>query len=121
MDETTVPTRGMRVSVRTRQDVVIADPELFLAAARQACRELNPDADEEAVAEEVRDVHDAVFTLLERHGGLAASLLEPQVLPRQDGLSAAGEIMRIVLDDPMPLKDYGCFLPEDPFALPPGA
>jgi hypothetical protein len=23
-----------------------------------------------------------------------------------------------VLDDPQPLQDYGCFLPEDPFALP---
>jgi hypothetical protein len=48
----------MTISLRTRQDVVIVDPERFLAAAREA----------------FRSVHR--------------------------------------------LQDYGCFLPEDPYALP---
>ncbi|MCU7827045.1 hypothetical protein [Kitasatospora sp. DSM 101779] len=121
-----VPTAGMVVSVRTRQDVVIADPERFLAAARAAHRELTPDATEETAAEYVQDVRDAVFVLLERFGRLTA---EPHPAPpggpglpaadRPDGLSPAGELTQLVFDDPSTLQGYGCFLPEDPFALPP--
>ncbi len=124
-----VPAAGMVVSVRTRQDVVIADPERFLAAARAAYRELTPGATEETAAEQVRDVRDAVFALLERFGRLAAGppghtgppgpeLLHD--LDRPNGLSPAGEITQLVFDDPQVLQGYGCFLPEDPFALPPG-
>lgn len=121
-----VPSAGMVVSVRTRQDVVIADPERFLAAARAAYRDLTPGATEEEAAEHVHDVRDAVFVLLERFGRLAA---DPHPAPsegpglpapeRPDGLSPAGDLTQLVFDDPGTLRGYGCFLPEDPFALPP--
>ncbi|MFE4359446.1 MULTISPECIES: hypothetical protein [Streptomycetaceae] len=125
MDEPTVPTAGMTISVRTRQDVVIVDPERFLASARQAYRELSPDVTEETASEIVNDVHEAVFVLLERFGHLAADapntfagLPGQRTFDRSDGLSPAGERRQVVLDDPMPLQDYGCFGPEDPFVLP---
>ncbi|MHA6762624.1 hypothetical protein [Streptacidiphilus sp. PAMC 29251] len=125
VDELTAPTTGMTISVRTRQDVVIVDPERFLASARDAYRELDPDATEESAAQNVHDVHDAVFVLLERFGRLVADtplslvgLPGQRELGRSDGLSPAGELRQVVLNDPQPLQDYGCFLPEDPFALP---
>ncbi|MGP3964398.1 hypothetical protein ACTWPT_51405 [Nonomuraea sp. 3N208] len=134
MDEQTAPTAGMTISVRTRRDVVIVDPERFLASARAAYRDLYPEASEECAAENVRDLYDAVHILLNRFGRLAADApeavircghggLQPgqRVLDRPDGLSPAGELQRIVLEDQMPLQDYGCFLPEDPFALPPNS
>ncbi|WP_037606242.1 hypothetical protein [Streptacidiphilus rugosus] len=41
---------------------------------------------------------------------------------RPDGLSPAGWRMQVVLNDEMPLQDYGCLMREDydPFAVPPG-
>ncbi|MEO3860454.1 hypothetical protein ABGB08_36605 [Acrocarpospora sp. B8E8] len=122
----------MTISVRTRQDVVIVDPARFMAAARAAYRDLHPDVSEEAAAESVADVYDAVGILLDRLGRLAADAPEMligrgglppgrRVLDRPDGLSPAGELQQIVLNDPIPLQDYGCFLPEDPFALPTGS
>jgi hypothetical protein len=60
------PIEGMTISIRTRQDVVVVDPQQFLAAARRAYRELNPDIAEEAAAEAVVSVHDAVHALLDR-------------------------------------------------------
>ncbi|MEV0827270.1 hypothetical protein [Nonomuraea rubra] len=132
MDEQTVPTAGMTISVRTRRDVVIVDPERFLASARAAYRDLYPESSEDSAAENVRDVYDAVHILLDRFGRLAADAPEtsircghsgPQpgqrILDRPDGLSPAGELQQIVLGDQTPLQDYGCFLPEDPFSLPP--
>ncbi|WP_344938586.1 hypothetical protein [Sphaerisporangium flaviroseum] len=121
----------MTISVRTRRDVVIVDPARFMAAARAAYRDLHPDVSEEAVAESVADLHDAVFILLDRFGRLSADAPEmpvgrgglrpgQRVLDRPDGLSPAGEIKQLVLNDPRPLQDYGCFPPEDPFALPSG-
>jgi hypothetical protein len=118
----------MRISVRTRQDVVIVDPERFIAAARAALRECSPEITEAQAAEHVRDVHDAVWALLDRFGRLAADapasagLPGRRVLDRPDGLSPAGERQQIVLNDPQPLVDH-CFTPEgyDPFALPPEA
>nr|WP_157554970.1 hypothetical protein [Herbidospora sakaeratensis] len=118
---------GMIISVRTRRDVVVVDPARFLAAARAAYRDLHPDADEA----EITDVYDAVGVLLDRFGPLASDAPDQlvgyggplpghRVLDRPDGLSPAGELQQIVVDDPMALQDYGCFLPEDPFALPPG-
>ncbi|RAJ34629.1 hypothetical protein K353_05275 [Kitasatospora sp. SolWspMP-SS2h] len=119
----------MTISVRTRQDVVVVDPERFLASARAAYRETSPEITEERAAEDIRDVHDAVWALLDRFGRLAADAPASAALPgqqvpdRPDGLSPAGEHQRIVLNDPRPLQDYGCFLPEeyDPFAIPPSA
>ncbi|WP_380280894.1 hypothetical protein [Kitasatospora purpeofusca] len=127
MDEAPTPVAGMTISVRTRQDVVVVDPERFLASARAAYREECPDATEEQAAEVVRDVYDAVWALVDRFGRLAADAPESGGLPgrrilgRPDGLSPAGEFKRIVLNDPQPLQDYGCFMPEeyDPFAVPP--
>ncbi|MFD8322557.1 hypothetical protein [Kitasatospora purpeofusca] len=125
-----IPTAGMTISVRTRQDVVVVDPERFVASARAAYREAFPEITEERAAEDIRDVYDAVWAVLDRFGRLAADAPEPssgipgrRVLDRPDGLSPAGEVQRIVLNDPLPLQDYGCFMPEDydPFAVPPGA
>jgi hypothetical protein len=119
----------MTISIRTRRDVVIVDPERFLASAREAFRELNQ-LPGDAPVEEICDVYAAVHFLLDRFGRLAADAPATmvgrggprpgeRVLDRSDGLSPAGELQNIVLDDPRPLQDYGCFLPEDPFALPP--
>ncbi|MGW4647891.1 hypothetical protein [Kitasatospora sp. NPDC004289] len=114
--------------MRTRQDVVIVDPERFLASARAAYRETSPGITEEQAAEHVHDVYGAVWALIDRFGKLAADaspfpgLPGHRVLDRSDGLSPAGERQLIVLTDPQPLQDYGCFMPEayDPFAVPPG-
>lgn len=82
--------------------------------------------------EAVADVYDAVHALLNRDGDLASDAGSADMvgvggpLPgvrtgdRPDGLSPAGRVQHIVLSDPQPLRDYGCFLPEDPFALPRG-
>ncbi|WP_204044383.1 hypothetical protein [Acrocarpospora phusangensis] len=130
MDEQPLPQAGMTISVRTRQDVVIVDPARFMATARTAYRDLNPDASDEEVAEQIADVYDAVGILLDRLGrltpdapaiplGRGGPLPGVRIPDRPDGLSPAGELHHIVLNDPMPLQDYGCFPPEDPFALPP--
>ncbi|MFF7993434.1 hypothetical protein ACFZDG_27035 [Kitasatospora xanthocidica] len=118
----------MTISVRMRQDVVIVDPERFVASARAAYREASPEITEERAAEDIRDVYEAVWALLDRFGRLAADapastgLPGQRILDRSDGLSPAGERQHIVLNDPQPLQDYGCFMPEeyDPFAIPPG-
>ncbi|MFJ9695660.1 hypothetical protein [Kitasatospora sp. NPDC101183] len=102
MDELTLPAQGMTISVRHRQDVVVADPERLLAAARAAFRELHPDIPDADVPAHVADVHDAVFALLERFGRLADGT---------DGLSPAGDRVEVVLDVDRPLQDYGCFGP----------
>ncbi|TKK87342.1 hypothetical protein FDA94_17705 [Herbidospora galbida] len=131
MDEQRLLRQGMTISVRTRRDVVVVDPARFMAAARAAYRDLHPGVSEEEAADNVVDVYDAVHVLLDRLGRLAPDAPETligrggplpghRVLDRPDGLSPAGELQEIVLDDPMALQDYGCFLPEDPFALPPG-
>jgi hypothetical protein len=121
----------MTISVRTRRDVVITDPERFLAAARTALRELNPGLSDASAIAQITDVHDAVHALLDRHGELIAP--EPpevgrgapppgaRVADRPDGMSPAGFLQQIELGDPLPLQDYGCLLPEDPFALPGGS
>ncbi|MFE6865033.1 hypothetical protein ACFVFS_00585 [Kitasatospora sp. NPDC057692] len=127
MDERPMPVAGMTISVRTRRDVVVVDPERFIAAARAACREDSPEISEERAAELIGDVYDAVWALIDRFGRLAADGPDSGGLPgqriagRPDGLSPAGEFQCIVLNDPVPLQDYGCFMPEeyDPFAVPP--
>lgn len=130
MDEPRPATAGMTISVRSRRDVVVVDPQRFLAAARQALRDLDPGLSEADAAAALVDVHDAVHALLDRDGQLAADAADPReihvgrgaplpgvrVTDRADGLSPAGLIQQIVLDEPMPLQDYGCFLPQDPFA-----
>jgi hypothetical protein len=134
VDVPVAPTAGLTISVRTRRDVVIIDPEKFLAAARQALRDRNPDLTDSRAAEMLTDVTEAVCALLDRDGQLALDehgvvLNEPEFGPgarpprardldRTDGLSPAGWLQQIVFDDPRPLQDYGCFLPADPFALP---
>lgn len=116
----------MTISVRTRRDVVVVDPDRFLAAARSAYRELNPDLTDAEVAEAVADVTDAAFALIDRHGDLVTDpdragdppLPGTRLPDRPDGLSPAGRIREVVLDEP-PLQDYGCFLPDDVFTRPP--
>jgi hypothetical protein len=122
----------MTISVRSRRDVVIMDPERFLAAARQAYRDLNPQVSEDDVINEITDIHDAVHAILDRDGQLAADALRPPGMPtvgpggrrpgdrvtdRPDGLSPAGWVQWVVRDE-VPLHDRGCFLPRDPFRLP---
>ncbi|MFD9738594.1 hypothetical protein [Umezawaea sp. NPDC059074] len=119
-----VPVAGMIISVRTRHDVVITDPEKFLATARQAYLDLNPETTE--VEAFVANVHDAAYAIIERDGRLVADEpLHPpmrvpgeRVLDRPDGLSPAGTISEIKVDVPCTLQDYGCSLPEDVFARP---
>ncbi|SBT37364.1 hypothetical protein [Micromonospora auratinigra] len=130
MADGVAPRAGMTISVRTRRDVVVVDPERFLAAARQALRDADPALSAAEAVEAVTDVYDAVHALLDRDGMLAADAVSGELagaggpLPgtresdRADGLSPAGWLQQVVLDDPRALRDYGCFLPEDPFALP---
>ncbi|WP_433213386.1 hypothetical protein ACQP00_01890 [Dactylosporangium sp. CS-047395] len=108
---------GMVISIRTRRDVVVVDPERFLAAARAA-----------AAAHDgaVEDAYDAVHALLDLDPQLIPLGDEPEVgrgaprpgardTDRPDGLSAAGYVQEIVLTEATPLQDYGCFLPDDLF------
>ncbi|MFE9749319.1 hypothetical protein ACFYOT_30780 [Saccharothrix saharensis] len=126
MDEPTIPVAGMTISLRTRRDVVVVDPDRFLSAARAAYRELHPDLTDAEVAEAVADVTDAAFALIDRHGDLVPTpdragdppLPGTRLTDRPDGLSPAGRLSELVLTDPRPLQDYGCFLPADPFARP---
>jgi hypothetical protein len=132
MDEPRPVTAGMTISVRSRRDVVVMDPERFVAAARQALRDLDPELTEAEAAEAIAGVYDAVHAMLDRDGQLAADAFARQEIEvgrgaplpgvriddRADGLSPAGWVREIVLDEPMPLQDYGCFQPEDPFAAP---
>ncbi|MET8908930.1 hypothetical protein [Micromonospora sp. NPDC004551] len=123
------PRAGMTISIRTRRDVVVMDPDRFLAAARQALRDRHPGLTDAEAAEAVADVHDAVHAILDRDGALAADAVNgdtargllpgTRVSDRPDGLSPAGWLQQVVVDDPQPLQDYGCFLPADPFAVPP--
>src|SRR5690242_2630827 len=131
MSEGAAPTEGMTISLRVRRDLVIVDPDRFMAAARDAYRHLNPGAS----GEEVVDVYDAVHALLDREElgrpetgiwpppghievGRGGLLPGSRITDRADGLSPAGHVTHIVLDEHRPLQDYGCFLPADPFALP---
>ncbi len=123
----------MTVSVRMRRDVVITDPERFLAAARAAYRDLNPGCGDAEAADAVADVTDALFALIERTwpadgSSLWPDLHAPEVGPRAplpgvrdtdrpDGLSPAGWLLKVVTE-PQPLQDFGCFLPPDPFSSP---
>lgn len=127
------PSTGMTISVRTRQDVVVMDPERFMAAARRAYRADDPQITEDQAAAQVSNVHEAVFALMDRYGALASDhpdvatggtavrrmsgglgvMPGERVRDRPDGLSPAGSISCVVLDEPQPLQDYGCFLPED--------
>ena len=130
MTESESPREGMTISLRLRRDLVVVDLGRFLAAARSAYHDLNPDLHEAEVAEAIGDVHDAVRALLdhgdgraliwpgtrEPEGGRSAPLSGERVLDRPDGLSPAGLLLEVVLDERKPLQDYGCFLPEDPFA-----
>lgn len=121
MDEL-LPEKDMIISVRMRRDVKIVDPQRFLAAARQAYRDLNPEADEDEAADVVTDVRDAVFALLDRFGQLAPDSLAVSGsqwdLDRADGMAPEGFHTTVVFDDPMTLREHGNFLPADPFALP---
>jgi hypothetical protein len=128
-----VPQVGMVVSVRTRHDVVIVDPDRFLAVARRAYRAQDPQITEDEADAAVADVYDAVYALIDQYGSLASEHPEvaagataqrrmhggvgllpgDRVLDRPDGLSPAGSVSMIVLGEPQPVQDYGCFLPDD--------
>ncbi|MEH1169447.1 hypothetical protein V6V47_29115 [Micromonospora sp. CPCC 205539] len=129
MTDVVVPSAGMVISIRTRRDVVVMDPDRFMAAARQALRDRHPGLTDAEVAEAVSDVYDAVHALLDRDGTLAADAVDGELVGvggrrpgvrvsgRPDGLSPAGWLQEVVLEDAQPLQDYGCFPPEDPFAV----
>ena len=128
MTEAVEAKAGMTISVRTRRDVVVVDPERFLAAARQAVRESNPEYTEAEVHAAIADVYDAVYALMDRGGNLAADAMPDEtighggrlpgerILDRPDGLSPAGWVQEVLVDESMPLQDCGCFLPENFFA-----
>jgi hypothetical protein len=145
-DDGVQPRPGMVIHVVTRQDVVVVDPQRFLASARHAYRADNPDAGEEESVRAVADVYDAVYALIDRYGSLASEdpavaagatprrqmsgglglLPGDRVGDRPDGLSPAGEISQIAIDRSRPLQDYGCSLPDsvdifvEPLRPPPG-
>src|SRR5688500_5280506 len=106
----------MTISVRTRRDVVVVDPERFMAAARAAYRELNPGLTDAEGAEAVAAGPAAASALIARDGALAPEssragrppLPGVRVPDRPDGLSPAGRVQELVLDEPQPLQDYGC-------------
>jgi hypothetical protein len=123
MAEPTGITEGMTISVWTRRDVVVVDPARFVAAAREALGNLEA---------EITDVYGAVHALLDRDGQLCPDVGGIEVgrggrrpghrdTDRADGLSPAGWIQQIVLGEPRPLQDYGCFMPDDVFARPAAA
>ncbi|MGW3858022.1 hypothetical protein [Micromonospora arida] len=130
MTDVVAPSAGMVISVRTRRDVVVVDPERFMAAARQALCDRHPGLTDAQAAEAITNVHDAVHALLDRDGTLAADAVNGEMVGlggrrpgvrvsgRPDGLSPAGWLQEVVLDDAQPLQDYGCFLPEDLRGLP---
>ncbi|MFI5888513.1 hypothetical protein ACIA5D_00150 [Actinoplanes sp. NPDC051513] len=127
------PRRGMVISVLTRQDVVVMDPDRFLAAARRAYRAQDPDITEDEAAQTINDVYDAVNALMDLYGSIGSDhpdvaagstprrrmhggvglLPKDRVHDRPDGLSPAGAISLILLDEEHTIQDYGCFLPED--------
>jgi hypothetical protein len=123
---------GMVISVRTRQDVIVVDPDRFLATARRAYLAENEGVSDQDARAAVADVYDAVCALIDRYGSLVSDHPEvavgaseaqrmhggvglvpsDRVTDRPDGLSPAGEIRTIVLQGPT-LQSYGCFLPDD--------
>jgi hypothetical protein len=131
-DEQALPHAGMVISVVVREDVVVTDPDRLLAAARQAYRADNPDADEQDAVQAVADVYDAVYVLRDRYGSIAsehpdvaggatprrrmhggAGLLRgDRVEDRPDGLSPASSFSTIVVGAHRPLQDDGCALPD---------
>jgi hypothetical protein len=131
MVESVAPVTGMTISVRSRRDVVIVDPTKFLAAARQAVRDFRPEMSEAEAVEAIVDVYDAVHALLDRDGQLAGEQIGEvieighgaarpgvRVHDRSDVISTAGWLQHVVIGEATALQDYGCFLPEDPYALP---
>ncbi|MBO3738532.1 hypothetical protein [Actinoplanes flavus] len=127
MTEGVPPRAGMTISIRSRRDVVVVDPRRLLAAARRALRDSDPALSEAEAAAAIADVYDAVHALLDRDGQLAADAVDDpvgrggrrpgdRVTDRRDGLSPAGHLQEIVIDQGPPLQDYGCFLPPDLFS-----
>jgi hypothetical protein len=126
------PFPGMVISVLTREDVVVVDPQRFLAAARRAFLADNPDAGEDEAAGVVTDVYEAAHALIERYGSLASEhpdvaagatarrrmsggagwLPGDRVRDRPDGLSPAGTVSQVEAGAGRSLQDYGCWLPE---------
>lgn len=80
MTDAVAPKAGMTISVRTRRDVVVMDPDRFLAAARQALRDRNPELTDAEAAEAVADVYNAVHALLDRDGALAADAVDGEAV-----------------------------------------
>jgi hypothetical protein len=120
LDEDTLPA-GTRLSVRLREDVIVADPQRLIQAGRRAYRERWPDERNDAVAGRISDVVDALNELVH----------DPWLLRErgdEDGLVHAGSIWTVCeveaawqeQDDEVMLariEDDGAFR-DDPFALP---
>jgi hypothetical protein len=112
---------GMNISLRFRRDFVVTDAARLLEAARQAYRELHPEASPQDAVVMVTSAADAIFTILERDG-LLGEAIEARLAERErDGLQLGGTRAQVVLDDPAPLpRGWDCFRTGDVFALPPG-
>ncbi|HJP74351.1 MAG TPA: hypothetical protein VJ914_08785 [Pseudonocardiaceae bacterium] len=127
MSDSELPVEGVTISIRVRRDLVVVDPERFLAAAQAACRELNPDVTEAGARDAVANAYDAVYALIDRDWPVAGSIWPElgrvevgrgaplpgvRVADRPDGLSPAGILVELKLNEPRRLQDYGCSLPE---------
>jgi hypothetical protein len=88
MAESELPREGMTISLRLRRDLVITDPGRFLAAARRAYHDLNPDLHEAQVVETIGDVSDAVYALLDHEDG--RTLIWPRHVIAVDGKTLRG-------------------------------
>ncbi|MBM2623810.1 hypothetical protein JIG36_50810 [Actinoplanes sp. LDG1-06] len=103
------------------------DPQRFIAAARRAYLAANPTATPQQVEQDVADVRDAAYALIDRYGSLApdhpavatrngsrpdmhggAGLLPGDYdTDRPDGLSPAGSL-RVLDLDTATLQSFGC-------------
>ena len=113
---------GIRLSLRLRQDFTVTDPDRLLAAARDAYRELNPDADIADAEVMVTGAADALFTLLEQAGLFGDRVDDRLAAHTVHGLTLGGSCQQIVIDDPAPLAPgprSNCLRQGDVFALPP--
>jgi len=122
----------MVITILTREDVVVTDPDRFMAAARRAYQRQHPDVGAREVEAAVSDVYDAVHQMIDTYGSVASDhpdvaagatprptmhggsglLPGDRVHDRPDGLSPSGRITEIVLGEQTTVQDYGCFLPE---------
>jgi len=90
-DDEPWPPPGRRLSVESRHEFVVADPEALMAAGRAAYLEVWPDDDEAAAAADVQDLGRALYQVAHAAGwgefeapGLEPTVSEMQVVTHDD-------------------------------------